>query len=258
VAEGQQATYAWYTEQGGFFGPGYLREYADLITPEGARAEADFVERALSLARGAKILDLACGHGRHTIELARRGYTLTGQDINTFFLAEAARAAQGAGVEERWVHSAMRRIPFAGEFDAVVNLFTAFGYLESDDEDQQVIHQVAKALQPRGRLVLDVVNRDRVIRRYRESFWRQLADQSVVLTEGRFDLITGRNYERRVRIGRDGRREEFATVLRMYTLTELIAFCTAAGLQFQAVYGGYTGEAFGFDSPRCLLIAEKA
>jgi SAM-dependent methyltransferase len=235
-----------------------LREYADLITPERTRAEVDFLEKALALAPGATILDLACGHGRHSIELARRGYAVTGQDLNAFFLAEAASAAQRAGVAVRWVHGDRRHIPFAGEFDAVVNLFTAFGYLESDEEDRRVIHQVAKALRAGGQFVLDVINRRRVLRGYRDREWRELADGSVVLAERRFDPASGRNYERRVRLWRDGTRQEVATVVRLYTLTELIALCKAAGLQCKAVYGSYTAEPLGLDAPRCILIAQKA
>jgi SAM-dependent methyltransferase len=164
MAKQRHTTPPWYTEAGGFFGPGYLREYADLITPERTKAEVDFLEKILQLAGGVKSLDLACGHGRHTVELARRGYAMTGQDVNAFFLKEAAIAAQRAGVAVRWVHSDMRCIPFAAEFDVVLNLFAAFGYLESDTENQRVVPEVAKALRPRGKFVLDVVNRDRVMR----------------------------------------------------------------------------------------------
>jgi SAM-dependent methyltransferase len=248
---------SWYTEEGGFFGPGYLKEYTDLITPERTKTEVDFLENILPLERGVRMLDLACGHGRHTVELARRGWMMTGQDINAFFLKEAARAAECVGVEVRWVHSDMRHIPFEEEFDIVINLFTAFGYLESDEEDQRVVQEVAKALRPMGTFVLDVINRERVIRFYRDNDWRRLEDGSVALTEGKFDVVTGRNYERRLRIWQDGTREEFSIVVRMYTLTELIALCTMAGLKFKEVYGSYKGEPLGLDSPRCILIAEK-
>ena len=129
------ASASWYTEEGGFFGPGYLREYADLLPPERTTAEIDFLEQVVPLERGAKILVLACGHGRHAIELARRGYAMTGQDLNAFFLQEAARAATRVGVQVRWVQRNMRDIPVADEFAVVLNLFSSFGYLESDAED---------------------------------------------------------------------------------------------------------------------------
>jgi Methyltransferase domain len=95
--KGRTTPTSWYTEEGGFFGPGYLREYADLITPERTITEVDFLENILPLDRGVRMLDLACGHGRHTIELARLGYTMTGQDLNALFLEEAARTAECAG-----------------------------------------------------------------------------------------------------------------------------------------------------------------
>ncbi len=256
MAQRRKATRPWYAE-GGFFGPRYLEEYADILTPEQTRAQVDFLEKIVRLERGARVLDLACGHGRHTVELARRGYAMTGQDINRFFLKEAAKSAKRAGVQVRWVNSDMRHIPFVEEFDVVVNLFTAFGYLESDEEDQRVVHEVAKALRLQGTFVLDVINRERVIRRFRQKDWKQLADGSVALYEGTFDFVSGRNYERRVRIWKDGTREEAPTVVRMYTLRELIGLCQAAGLQFKAAYGGYDGEALSLDSPRCILMAEK-
>jgi SAM-dependent methyltransferase len=98
----------------------------------------------------------------------------------------------------------MRHIPFEEEFDAAINLVTAFGYLESHKEDQQVVKEVARALRPRGKFVLDIINRERVIRLYRDNYWRGLEDGSAALTEGKFDFVTGRNYERRVRIWKDG------------------------------------------------------
>lgn len=234
-----------------------MEEYADILTPEQTNAEVDFLEKILHLERGIKILDLACGHGRHTVELARRGYAMTGQDINAFFLKEAAKSAKRSGVQVRWVKSDMRRIPFVEEFDVVVNLYTAFGYLESDEEDQRVIHAVSKALRPAGTFVLDVINRERVIRRFREKDWKELADGSFAFYEGTFDFMSGRTYERRLRIWKDGKREEAPTVVRMYTLRELIGLCNAAGLRFKEAHGGYHGEAPGLDSPRCILIAEK-
>ena len=127
----------WFSEEAGFFGPGYLVEYAGILTSEKTRAEVDFLVKTLCLKKGVKILDLACGHGRHTVELARRGFSMTGQDLNAFFLHEAKKAARRAEAKVRWVKSDIRQIPFQNEFDAVFNLFTAFGYFDSDDDHQK-------------------------------------------------------------------------------------------------------------------------
>lgn len=247
----------WYTEEGGFFGSEYFEEYADVLTPEKTKTEVDFLEKELKLKKGAKILDLACGHGRHTVELAKRGYVMIGQDINSFFLKDAKKSAKKAGVEVRWIKGDMRQIPFENEFDVVINLFTAFGYLESDEEDQEVLHQVTEALCPNGRFVIDIVNRERIMRIYGKKDWRKLTDGTIIITERNFDLITGRNQEKRIRIHKNGKRQVSNMAIRMYTLPELISMCKKAGLRFVSVYGDYNGEVPTLDSKRCILITKK-
>lgn len=247
----------WYSEEAGFFGPGYLDEYRDMLTRERTLAEVDFLEKTLAFQQGLKILDCPCGHGRHSIELARRGYDVTGQDLNGFFLEEAERAATQAGVSVRWTEGDMRELPFDNEFDIVLNLFTAFGYLEDDNENQKVLNAVAKTLKSGGKFVLDVINRDRVVRNYRSKHWVRLSDSSVVLHETEFDHITGRNTEKRTRIDTNGKREEYLLRIRMYTVAELVKMLRVAGLGLKETYGDYNGQPLTFDSSRTILIAEK-
>ncbi|MBI3420944.1 MAG: class I SAM-dependent methyltransferase [Candidatus Sungbacteria bacterium] len=252
----------WYSEEAGFFGPGYLQEYSGMLTEERTQAEVDFLEHALGLRQGMKILDCPCGHGRHAIELACRGYIVTGQDLNGFFLAQAeatrTRLYPPPYMPLRWVQGDMRQIPFEEEFDIALNLFTAFGYLESDAEDQQALNAVARSLRHSGKFVLDVMNRDRVARVYRERDWQHLPGGATVLTERAFDHVTGRNTETRTRISSNGERKEFTLVVRMYTVAELAAMMRTAGLEIKETYGSYRSEPLTFDSPRSILIAEKA
>lgn len=247
----------WYSEAAGFFGPEYLKEYAGVLTPERTATEVGFLVKALKLKRGASILDCPCGHGRHAIELARRGYHVTGQDLNAFFLRTAKQAARRADVSVRWVVGDLREIPFTEEFDVALNLFTAFGYLESDEEDCHALRAVANALKPGGRFVLDVMNRDHLVRVYREKVWDELPDGSIVVSARSFDHLTGRKLERRVRIGKRGERQEVKLSVRMYTITELATMLRTVGLHVQDVYGSYSGELLTFDSKRYILIAHK-
>src|SRR5207248_4506086 len=146
----------WYVS---VFGEDYFDIYGRMLSEEHTTREVEGIIQFLDLPPGSRILDLACGHGRHSIPLAERGYRITGQDLSEVFLSRARTEADVRGATVNWVHSDMREIPFVDEFDAVINIFTAFGYFESDAENQQVLHQVYKALRPGGRLLLELMHR---------------------------------------------------------------------------------------------------
>lgn len=103
--------------------------------------------RELELDKPMKILDLACGHGRHANRLAELGHSVTGVDITSGFLEIAKKDAQERGVSVEYVQGDMREISFKEEFDRVLLLFTAFGYFE-DEENFKVLENVAQALKP--------------------------------------------------------------------------------------------------------------
>src|SRR4051794_40650994 len=106
-----------------FFGDDYLRMYA--FPPEWTERQVEGIVKLLALPSGSTILDLCCGHGRHAIPLAQRGYHVTGQDLSAVFLQRARADADARHLQVRWVHSDMRTIPFENEFDAIINIFTA-------------------------------------------------------------------------------------------------------------------------------------
>src|SRR5207237_6807952 len=115
----------------------------------------DFVVSALELAPGARVLDLACGHGRHSARLARRGFDVTGLDVSASSL-ELARETEPAA---EYVEGDMRELPFEdASFDAAINLFTAFGYFDDEAADQRVLHEVARVLRSGASFLLDTVH----------------------------------------------------------------------------------------------------
>jgi len=248
---------SWYTEQAGFFGPNYIEEFAYIFDPERIKREVDFIEKALNCNRPLKILDLACGNGRHSIELARRGHSIIGLDLNRFFLGQAAIAAKEAQVTVKWIHSDMRQIPFENEIDAIIFLFSSFGYLESEQDDQIVLNRVAKALCPGGKLVMDFINHEWVMRNYRAYEQKTLPSGVITVMQRNFDFTSGRNHERRTRVFPNGKREEVEMIIRLYTVVELIRMCESAGLQIQEVYGGYNFEPLTIYSKFIVLQATK-
>src|SRR3954453_4518506 len=106
-----------------FFGEDYLRIYGPFLSPERTEQEVEGIVKLFALPSGSTILDLCCGHGRHAIPLAQRGYHVTGQDLSAVFFQRARADAVARHLQVRWVHSDMRTIPFENEFDAIINIF---------------------------------------------------------------------------------------------------------------------------------------
>ena len=244
---------AWYET---FFDENYLNEYATGLTPERAQREVGFVNRTLNLPEGARILDLCCGHGRHTVELAAAGYSMVGQDLSATFLDLAKDAAAARDLQIQFVHADMREIPFEAEFDAVINMFTAFGYFD-DTENQKVLDAVARALKPGGKFLIDLLNTLRIIRDFLPQSWDELPDGTAALTKRDYNLLTGNIEELRTYIAPDGSKREIHLVWRSYFYTELAKMLNLAGLGPIQVFGGFDSSEFTWDSNRMIVLAEK-
>ncbi|MHB0935960.1 MAG: class I SAM-dependent methyltransferase [Armatimonadota bacterium] len=240
---------AWVTE---YFGDDYLRLYQ--FPGERTDPEVEFVAGSLAgrMASGGLVLDLACGQGRHALPLAQRGFRVVGLDYQLNLLQKAK--ARGAGVS--FLRGDMRQLPFAETFDAVVNLFTAFGYF-SDEENAGILSEVARVLRPGGWFVMDVANRDALIRSAQPRSWKRLPDGSLVVSEWTWDVAAGRYTHWQLLLDEHGRRS-FTHSVRVYTCTELTALLRDAGFTVVERHGGFRGEALSLDAPRLILIAQKA
>jgi SAM-dependent methyltransferase len=245
----------WYVS---LFGEEYFQIYGPLLADERTEREVEGIVTLLARPPGSRILDLACGHGRHAIRLAERGYRVTGQDLSEVFLKRAQADAEVHDVDVRWVHGDMRAIPFEDEFDAVINIFTAFGYLESDDEDERVLQQVYKALRPGGRFLLETMHRDALVRGFQPFAVMRHEDGLLVTEERHFDQLGGRTLVRVTLLYPDGRRTELGHAARTYTLTELARMLARRGLQLQTTYGGLDGSPLTLDSRRLVVVADKS
>jgi SAM-dependent methyltransferase len=243
----------WYQN---YFGPEWLGLATQQFTPEQTLAQVDFIVKAADLAPDAAILDLCCGHGRHSVELARRGYRVVGLDISAPSLDLARAAAANVGVVAEFIQGDMRTIPYQAEFDLVINIFTAFGYLESQAEDQKVLNAVAKALKPGGRFLLDTINHAWLMHNFQRRGWTPLDDGVILLEDRAFDLRTGRNNVTWTFLYPDGHRHVQSHSLRVYTLVEFEAMLQAAGLALRQVWGSFEGKRYGLDTNRMILLAE--
>ncbi|MBD0329144.1 MAG: class I SAM-dependent methyltransferase [Thermoleophilia bacterium] len=244
----------WYD---GFFEGDWLEVVALAISDERTQQQADFLVERLALEPGARVLDLACGHGRVTLELARRGYRATGLDLSARSLAVARGAAEGEGLEVDLIEADMRELPPTGDFDAVVNLFTAFGYFEDERENERVLEGVARALRPGGAFLIDTVSLLGLMGRYRDRMWEVQEGGVLFLQEHRFDVLRGRNEARWTFVHPDGRRSEIVHSVRAYAPHELAAMLERAGLPVEAAWGSFDGSELTRESWRTILLARK-
>ena len=241
-----------------FFGSGYEELYRGRLSEKRTKEEAACARELLELQPGDSVLDLCCGQGRHSVELAQQGFKVTGLDLNRDFLARATTAANEAGTAIETVAADMRDIPFSDTFDAVISLFTSFGYLESDAEDLKVLEAVRKALKPGGRVLLDVQNREWTFRDHITKGWHRDMDGTAYLWKSELDLQTSRATVSFEAFYADGRKFDFGEhTIRYYSLTELLAMTKEAGLKFESVSGGYRGQPYDLVAERMIVVARR-
>ena len=209
----------------GVFDEDYLYFYEAMLAE---RSEAETAQVAELLGERVRVLDSPCGHGRIANGLAERGYRVTGIDYTELFLERARADAEARGVDVAYVHGDMRELPWRGEFDAIVNWFTSFGYF-SDEQNKAVLREFHDALRPGGRLVLDTQNITRTLLEPRPQHWIE-RDGNLMLDEWTLDVENARFVtERTVVRGGSTRRTHF--VVRWFSPPELRVWLEDAGFE---------------------------
>jgi SAM-dependent methyltransferase len=216
----------------------YLLEYGLLFTPERDRQEISRIIELLGLPNRARVLDVPCGQGRHAHLLAEAGYDVDGLDYSGDLLSVARK--RGTAKNLRYVRGDMRKLPakWTGRFDAVLNLFTSFGFFAHPNDDARVIREFARVLRPGGMLVWHGGNRDGVMARFLERDWWTTSDGTVFAQEREFDSLSGVLTVHSIwrRSNKKGTREHR---LRLYTPTRLAELCAEAGLVVEQAFDGF-------------------
>ncbi len=220
-----------------------------------AEAEVEFIEQALGLTEPSDVLDLCCGPGRHSVRLARRGHRVTGVDISAYNLEKAAEQAAEFGVDVVWREADMRETGLAGSSqDAVINIFTAFGYFD-DEGNQRVLEEIARVLRPGGGFLIELINRDSLMRRFEARSSGRRRDGRLGVEEREFDAVAGTITARWEVALDDGERISHSHTVRTYTLQELELRMAQSGLEVEEAWGGLDGSALTMDSHRLVVLA---
>ncbi|MBN2379537.1 class I SAM-dependent methyltransferase [candidate division WOR-3 bacterium] len=240
-----------------FFDSEWKRFSFDAHTPEHTAEQVEFVIKTLDLKREDNILDLCCGIGRHALELSRRGFVhVTGQDFTQEYLEIASRKAKDEGLSTEFLNSDMRRIPGYANLDAIYSWHTSFGYFENEAENEKVADAIGGALKQGGRFLLDLNNRDWVIRNIAAKSWHG-ETPNYILEDNHFDLATSTHHGEWTFINEYGKISVKRMQLRQYSLHELIEIFARYGLRFIQAWGSIEGEPLTLDSRRMIILFSK-
>jgi len=238
----------------------YLRVYPHRNDEE-ARRQVDFLVDKLDVPPSCEVLDLGCGDGRHSLELTRRGFRVTGLDLSEELLERARCRTADEGLDITFMRGDMRDPPADRAFDLVVNFFTSFGYFQEDGENARVLEAISRALRPGGRFLMDYLNRAYVISTLVPSDRRTVEGMEVEQRR----WITGDpskagghvRINKQVQIREGGAERSYDESVRMYTLDELEAMMDRAGLRVTQTYGDFDGCPVGSDAPRNILVGHS-
>jgi SAM-dependent methyltransferase len=213
-------------------------------TAKQIEAEVAFIDDRLGLRQDALILDLACGDGRHSIGLTRRGYKVIGFDLSLAMMARAQEEAEAARQKINFLHGDMKEMNFENQFDGVYFWGMSFGYFD-EEKNFAVVQRIHRALRPGGVLLLDV--------------WFE-GDGCICMDESLLDSLTSRLKVKRTLMLEDGRTRELDFSIRLYGLHELGKVLHDAGFKVLEVSGQIEtpGVFFGSESPRCIVLAERS
>lgn len=208
-----------------------------------AKQEAEFLIQEFGLMPNSRILDIPCGTGRHSKIFAQNGFRVTGVDINSECIKLAKRNCTGLSATFRVGN--MNRLAWArGKFDAIINLYSSFGYFQTDEENAAVAKEWAKVLRPGGKLAIQVVNRDYLMKVFAPVRWDE--DKNFFwIDAAKFDPKSKYLEDQRIMIDKSTQRaHQFYCRMRLYSAKEMITLLKKSGFSQVQVFGSAKREAF--------------
>ena len=233
--------------QSGDMREGWTLHIKDQSWVEDTEHQVDFVIQTLGLTGSERILDMACGYGRHSLALARKGFSVVGVDITKAYIDDAKIEAQKAGLNVEFRLCDIRDLNFYEEFDVVLNMADgAIGYFETDEENLVVFDKIAESLKPGGRHLMDVCNAEHAENYFPKRNW-QIGTKILALPEfdwdkerrrmiyGGWEIEFGKVAQRPVPLGKGGG-------ARLYSLNELDEILRARGMHIRQAFSDYDGK----------------
>ncbi len=229
-----------------------------MFTEKSWNSASQEVDNILALLRAeppAAVLDLCCGPGRHSLDLAQRGFQVTGVDRTTAYLETARANAQERGLQVNFVLEDMRTFRRQQEYDFAINLFTSFGYFEDQADNQLVLNNLFLSLRPGGKLLMEMMGREVLARIFLERTWEEVGN-ILFLQEHRVIEDWSRIENRWILLKGDNR-YEYTITHWVYSASELKDMLIQAGFSVVQFFGDIAGNPYDQNARRLVAVAQK-
>lgn len=223
-------------------------------------AEAETVAESIcaiaGLSKGNSVLDAGCGPGRISIELAAKGLDVTGVDIIQPYLDAAAESAKDEGTVLTLLNSDLRTFTSEKKFDAVINMYTSFGYCETIDEDLSILRNIFNVVKEGGWFIMECLSRENAVKYFTEGEWFERAGKTVLTqfsVEGAWEGLKSRW----ILIDKNGDRMEHIYIQRLYSAIELKRILIACGFASCEIYGDFDFSPYNEKARTMVLVCRK-
>ncbi len=238
----------------------------DMSWVEHTVREVDFLTEALELGENLRVLDLACGFGRHSLELARRGHSVVGVDITSDYIAEARRLAGESDLKNvEFICADIRNVTYHQEFGVVLNMADgAIGYFENDEENLKTFDVITSALKPGGKHFMGVCNGAFARKHFPCRHW-VIGNHSLSLSDFEWDAVNSRMryrgyglpYGEVLQKPQDPSEKDPAGYIRLYTIEELQEIFSRRGMNIWKTFGAYDIHLPASDNRYDLIVCSK-
>ncbi len=228
---------------------------------EDTENQVDFIIKTLNLTGEERILDLACGYGRHALSFARRGYSVVGVDITSEYIDDAQKTAKTELLNADFINADIRDVQFENEFDVVLNLADgAIGYLESDKENLKIFDVVSRALKSDGKHFMDICNAEHAEHYFPKLNW-EAGEKALALSKFEWDENTRRmlyaGYD--IPYGAPAKKPEITTgdPTRLYSIAELNSILQQRKMNILHTFSNYNGNEASIKELQLLVYSQK-
>jgi 2-polyprenyl-3-methyl-5-hydroxy-6-metoxy-1,4-benzoquinol methylase len=250
-----------YSEDAEWYKKIWTLDIQDMSWVEHTKTQVDFLWKVLELRGGERVLDVACGFGRHSLELARRGCDVVGVDITVDYIHEAKNQAEQQRIMADFICADVRELDYRGEFDIVLNLADgAIGYLENDAENLKIFDGIASALKPGGKHLLDICNGGYAAKHFPKRHW-VFGAQSLSLADFEWDRQRRRMFYGGLMFnyGEELTKPEqiHSNPTRLYDMQELETIFESRGLEIQQAFADFDSALSASDDTFQIQVYSK-